>query len=92
MKWPDGHLTGRAISATTYRRYGCRCEGCRELANAATTTSIERRPQIRASQRAYNRARHRAMQRLTKRHPDEYALLLREERRAVGLTSFRQPN
>ena len=32
---PEGHLEFHPVSLWTYRKYGCRCDGCRALSTAA---------------------------------------------------------
>jgi hypothetical protein len=38
----DGHIPGRTISSSTYRNYGCRCNGCTAAEAAARSLQRER--------------------------------------------------
>lgn len=80
MTWPENHLVGRSVSVTTYQRYGCRCDGCRELASAYIRDYRMKKPEVKAKARAYNRAKHRALQRLMENHRDEFNQILTKER------------
>jgi hypothetical protein len=73
------HIEGRPVSAATYQRHGCRCDGCRALAVKQSTTSRANRANLRRQQNLYEKARRRAMRRLSKTYPVEFKQLLVDE-------------
>lgn len=55
------------------------CEPCREANRNYTNEYRGRNPEIRAKSRQYNKARWRALLQLSRRHPEEFNLLMLEQ-------------
>jgi hypothetical protein len=57
---PEGHLEGRPVSASTYKNFGCRCDGCRHCATAYQRTMRQRGGRIKAHDKAQSVATYNA--------------------------------
>lgn len=72
-----GHLPGRTVSDYTYKKYGCRCDGCRALATQAQRV-IRARNGNSPAQRAQHRANNAAVRWVRDHHPDVWKRLYDE--------------
>lgn len=94
------HLPGHPISAATYQRHGCRCDGCTEAKtlNVRRTRARTRR-RAPASDKASSRARRLSLRYVQQHHPEAYQAIrlaypttTKRQTAAAGFLRFNHPD
>jgi hypothetical protein len=80
------HLDNRPVSASTYRKHGCRCEECRAAANAHQR-EMRRRGRTALHLKADRKAATWAATWVRREHPEVWQKLRAEAQAEVGLTT-----